>query len=127
MTMQSVAKIRIKNLRLRTYIGIKDEEIRNKQDIVINVTVLYQANEAVNSNDIEKALNYRAISKAIIKHVEENRFALLERLTQELLDLIMAHRDVHHAEVEVDKPHALRFADSVSIALSESRNRAVAI
>ena len=80
-----LARIRIKDLRLRTYIGIKEEEILNQQDILINATILYPADDAVSVNQIEQALNYRTITKAMIRHVEENRFALLERLTQELL------------------------------------------
>ena len=116
-----MARIRVKDLRLRTYIGIKEEEINNKQDVLINLTILYPAGDAVQVNDIDHALNYRTITKAIIAHVEENRFALLERLTQELLDLVMANPAVHYAEVEVDKPHALRFAESVSITLSSHR------
>ncbi|PAU54481.1 dihydroneopterin triphosphate 2'-epimerase [Pseudomonas sp. PIC25] len=117
-----MARIRVKDLRLRTYIGIKEEEINNKQDVLINLTILYPAIEAVRDNDIEHALNYRTITKAIIQHVEGNRFALLERLTQELLDLIMENPAVRYAEVEVDKPHALRFAESVSITLTAHRD-----
>lgn len=117
-----LARIRIKDLRLRTYIGINDDEIRNQQDILINVTIIYPAADAVAVNEIERALNYRTITKALIAHVEGNRFALLERLTQELLDLVMQHQQVHYAEVEVDKPHALRFAESVSITLSAQRD-----
>ena len=117
-----LARIRIKDLRLRTYIGIKDEEIHNQQDILINVTILYPADDAVAVNEITQALNYRTITKALIAHVEGNRFALLERLTQELLDIVMQHQQVRYAEVEVDKPHALRFAESVSITLSAQRN-----
>ncbi|MDH4609612.1 dihydroneopterin triphosphate 2'-epimerase [Pseudomonas sp. BN102] len=116
-----MARIRVKDLRLRTFIGIKEEEILNKQDVLINLTILYPAEEAVQGNDIEQALNYRTITKAIIQHVEENRFALLERLTQEILDLVMANPSVRYAEVEVDKPHALRFAESVSITLASHR------
>ena len=116
-----MARIRVKDLRLRTYIGIKEEEINNKQDVLINLTILYPASEAVQGNDIDQALNYRTITKAIIRHVEGNRFALLERLTQEILDLVMAHPAVRYAEVEVDKPHALRFAESVSITLASHR------
>jgi len=116
-----MARIRVKDLRVRTYIGIKEDEILNKQDVLINLTILYPAGDAVQVNDIEHALNYRTITKAIIAHVEENRFALLERLTQELLDLVMSNPAVHYAEVEVDKPHALRFAESVSIALAAQR------
>ncbi len=116
-----MARIRIKNLRLRTYIGIKEEEINNRQDVLINALILYPADNAVEINEIEHALNYRTITKAIISHVESNRFALLERLTQEVLDLVMQHPQVRYAEVEVDKPHALRFAESVSITLSGER------
>lgn len=116
-----MARIRVKDLRLRTYIGIKEEEILNRQDVLINLTILYPAAEAVEVNQIDQALNYRTITKAVIRHVEDNRFALLERLTQELLDLVMAYEQVVYAEVEVDKPHALRFAESVSITLSAER------
>jgi len=116
-----MARIRVKDLRLRTYIGIKEEEILNRQDVLINLTILYPAAEAVEVNQIDQALNYRTITKAVIRHVEDNRFALLERLTQELLDLVMAYQQVVYAEVEVDKPHALRFAESVSITLSAER------
>ncbi|PRB80176.1 dihydroneopterin triphosphate 2'-epimerase [Pseudomonas sp. MYb185] len=116
-----MARIRIKNLRLRTFIGIKEEEINNRQDVLINALILYPADSAVEVNEIDHALNYRTITKAIISHVEENRFALLERLTQELLDIVMQHPQVRYAEIEVDKPHALRFAESVSITLSGER------
>lgn len=117
----SLATIRIKNLRLRTYIGIKEDEVRNQQDIIVNAVIRYEAGRAVQFNQIEEALNYRTITKALIAHVEEGRFALLERLTRELLEIIMAHDQVLAAEVEVDKPHALRFSDSVSITLSAHR------
>ncbi|MBF7730361.1 dihydroneopterin triphosphate 2'-epimerase [Pseudomonas sp. N040] len=116
-----MARIRVKDLRLRTYIGIKEEEILNQQDVLINLTILYPSVEAVRDNDIDHALNYRTITKAIIRHVEDNRFALLERLTQEILDIVMQHQAVSYAEVEVDKPHALRFAESVSITLASHR------
>ncbi|HEJ2043304.1 TPA: dihydroneopterin triphosphate 2'-epimerase [Pseudomonas aeruginosa] len=116
-----MARIRVKDLRLRTFIGIKEEEILNKQDVLINLTILYPAADAVEVNDIEHAPNYRTITKAIIRHVEENRFALLERMTQEILDLVMENPAVRYAEVEVDKPHALRFAESVSITLAGHR------
>ncbi|MCC5881660.1 MAG: dihydroneopterin triphosphate 2'-epimerase [Halomonas sp.] len=116
-----LATIRIKNLRLRTYIGIKEEEILNRQDVIINAVIRYRADQAVAFNHIEQALNYRTITKEMIVLVEENRFLLLERMTREVLDLIMGHEQVLTAQVEIDKPHALRFADSVSITLSSSR------
>lgn len=119
--MSSVATINIKNLRLRTFIGIKDEEINNQQDVLINASIRYDASKAISENCIESALNYRTITKQIIKLVEDNRFALLERMTHEILSIIMAYQDVVDATVEIDKPYALRYADSVSVTLTETR------
>ena len=118
------AIIRIKNLRLRTYIGIKSEEINNRQDVIINAVIHCQVQAAVESNLIDNALNYRTICKAIIALIEDQRFALLERMTFEILEIVMSHPDVLKAEVEVDKVGALRYADSVSIALAGSRKNA---
>lgn len=115
--LQPDAIIRIKNLRLRTFIGIKEEEINNKQDVVINVVIHYPAEQARRSENIADALNYRTITKRIIAHVEEHRFALLEKLTQDVLDVACEHHWVTYAEVEVDKLYALRYADSVSMTM----------
>lgn len=118
---QNEAVIRIKNLRLRTFIGINEDEIRNKQDVVINATIKYCADKARNSENIADALNYRTICKSIIAHVEQQRFSLLEKLTSDVLKLCCEHPWVDHASVEIDKPHALRFADSVSMQLCWQR------
>lgn len=112
------ATIRIKNLRLRTYIGINEDEIKNKQDIVVNITITYCADKAANSDNMDDALNYRTITKKVIALVENNRFSLLEKLTADILSVAAEHSWVETAEAQVDKPHALRFADSVSLALS---------
>ncbi len=112
------ATIRIKNLRLRTYIGINEDEIKNKQDVVVNAKIHYNAVQATNTDNMQDALNYKTVTKAIIKLVEDNRFSLLEKLTADILAVAAEHAWVTYAEVEVDKPHALRFADSVSLTLS---------
>ena len=90
----AIAKIQIDNLRLRTFIGIKDEEKANRQDVIINIRIHYHAAKAVTFNVIEEALNYRTITKEVIHHVETNRFLLLERMTDEVLSLVMAHPQV---------------------------------
>lgn len=111
------AIIRIKNLRLRTFIGIKDDEIQNRQDVIINVVIHYCAAKARGSDSVDDALNYRTITKNIIALIENNRFSLLENLTSQTLAIVSEHPWVEFASVEIDKPHALRFADSVSMEL----------
>ena len=36
----AMARIKVKDLRLRTFIGINEDEILNKQDVLINLTIL---------------------------------------------------------------------------------------
>ncbi|MCV6588408.1 MAG: dihydroneopterin triphosphate 2'-epimerase [Marinobacterium sp.] len=116
------AVINITDLRLRTYIGFNPEELEKKQDVIINVEIAYQADQACHTDEEGQALNYKVITKAIISHVEEGRFRLLEKLTSDLLEIAMDSSMVTRASVRVDKPHALRFADSVSLTLSARRD-----
>lgn len=118
------ARVRIKDLLLRAFIGIKDEEINNQQDVLINISLTYDATAAISRNEIASALNYRTITKQVIRHVDGNRFALLERMTQEVLGIVMEHGAVQWAQVEIDKPHALRYAESVSVTLEAHRQTA---
>ena len=118
---EQIAKIHIHNLRLRTFVGINEDEKKNRQDVVINIRIHYHAEKAVNFNAIDEALNYRTITKKVIAHVEGNRFLLLERMTDEVLVLVMDDHKVMWADVTIEKPHTLRFSDSVSISLSAKR------
>jgi len=120
----SEAKINISNLRLRTYIGFNPEEKTKQQDVIVNAEIWYRADLVCASDDAADALNYKNITKRMIQHIENGRFQLLEKLTAELLAIASAAQQVSYAEVRVDKPHALRFADSVSVTLSAHRRRA---
>lgn len=118
------SRIRVKNLRLRTYIGFNEDEQRKRQDVVINLRIDYDALAAARSDEPDAALNYRTITKQVINLVESNRFLLLERLVHDILDLVLSHPAASRVEVEVDKPHALRFSDSVSLTMVGYRRTA---
>jgi len=113
--------IRISNLRLRTIIGIKDEERENRQDVVINVAIEVDTEKAGESDDIDDAVNYKTITKSIIKEIEGSDYFLLEKLANSVLRLITKNSKIRKATVKIDKPSALRFADSVSIEVSSEK------
>ncbi|GAB2692001.1 dihydroneopterin triphosphate 2'-epimerase [Aliiglaciecola aliphaticivorans] len=116
------AIIEITNLRLRTFIGFNDDEKNKQQDIVINAQIHYPLSSGCLEDQVSDALNYKTITKAIIKHVESGRFLLLEKLVADVLGICSQHQDVVYAKVKIDKPHALRFADSVSLSLDYHNN-----
>jgi D-erythro-7,8-dihydroneopterin triphosphate epimerase len=116
------ATINITDLRLRTFIGFNEEELKKQQDIIVNAQLSYKAEDASIFDDEERALNYKLLCKSMIAHVEQGHFRLLEKLVADLLDILMSDERVLSANVRVDKPHALRFADSVSVTLSADRD-----
>ena len=113
--------IKIENLRLRTIIGIYDWEKENRQDLVINVSIDFDGRKAAESDNIEDTLDYKALNKKIISFVETNDFNLLERVAGGICDIVFEDPVVRWASVKVEKPGALRFADSVSV--TEARER----
>ena len=114
--------IRITNLALRAIIGINDWERKKMQDIVINVSLDFDAAPAVKSDSLQDTLDYKKIKRDIINFVEKSRFKLLETLTGRILGLAMKNPKVFAATIRIDKPHALRFADSVSVEMSAERD-----
>ena len=113
----STATIKIQNLRLRTYIGFNPEEQAKQQDVVINASIQHKVSAQTFDDSVEHALNYKVITKKIIQCVEQGRFLLLEKLVADLLQICAGHPEVTWASMTVDKPHALRFADSVSLTM----------
>jgi D-erythro-7,8-dihydroneopterin triphosphate epimerase len=113
--------IHIKNLRLRAIVGIFEWERHNPQDVIVNLRLEFDATEAAVSDAIEDTVDYKALKKRIIQEVEGSNFQLVEKLACHVLDMVMENDKVLKATVEIDKPHALRFADSVSVSLSAER------
>jgi dihydroneopterin aldolase/D-erythro-7,8-dihydroneopterin triphosphate epimerase len=113
-------KIHIKELLLRTIVGINDEERRNKQDVLINIT-LHADHSAAASDDIDDVVNYRTLTKQTIKLVEDSHFFLVEKMALEIAGICLVDPRVERAIVTVEKPGALRFARSVGVTVDRSR------
>lgn len=119
-------QIQIKDLRLRTIIGINEEERRDRQDVLINIVLHADTEAAGESDDIGDAVNYRTITKRVIKLVEESRFYLVEKMAAEIATICLEDPQVEEACVRVEKPGALRFARSVGVEIRRTRANAEA-
>ena len=113
--------LRIKNLRLRTIIGINDWERVEKQDVVINLELELDGIRAMETDRIEDTVNYKSLTKRVISEVEKSEFYLIEKMAEHILQVVLEDPKIKKATVEVDKPGALRFADSVSVRCSAGR------
>jgi dihydroneopterin aldolase/D-erythro-7,8-dihydroneopterin triphosphate epimerase len=114
-------RIEIKDLLLRTIIGINNDERHNRQDVLINLTLYTDTRAAGRSDELRDTLDYRALTKRVIALVEESRFYLVERLATAVADLCLEDARVERVTVSVEKPGALRFTRSVGITIDRER------
>jgi dihydroneopterin aldolase/D-erythro-7,8-dihydroneopterin triphosphate epimerase len=117
-------RIEIKDLMIRTVIGVSEEERRDKQDVVINVTLWADLRKAGETDSIDDTVNYRTINKAILAMAENSKFLLVEALAERIAAICLEAAGVQRVEVGVEKPGALRFARSVGVVVVRERGDA---
>ncbi len=115
-------RILIKDLFLRTIIGINDDERTQRQDVLINLVVETDTQKAGQSDNIDDAVNYRTLTKQIIQLVETSRYLLVEKMAEEIARLCLSDPRVERVNVTVEKPQALRFARSVGVSIERGRD-----
>ena len=111
----------VKNLRVSTILGVYEEERRTERDIVINVRLEYDAGAAIASDALEDALDYKHVRDGIVRFVTGTQFKLLEKLADGIVQVLTEDVRITRLHLEVDKPHALRLAESVSAVIDWSR------
>ncbi len=114
-------KIIIRDLLLRGIIGINPDERVKQQDILINMVIWADIRQAAASDAIEDAVDYKSITKRVIQHVEASSDFLVERLVTDLARMVIMEFGVERVQVRVEKPGALRFAESVGIEIERTR------
>ncbi len=113
--------ILIRDLSARCIIGIRPEERRAKQDVVVSLALSADLERAGKSDRFEDSVDYRGIKKRVLALVEQSSFCLLERLAEAIAAACLETAGVHEVRVTVDKPGALRFARSVAVEIVRRR------
>lgn len=111
-------RITIHDIALRCIIGVYPEERRDKQDVVVTVTLYADLSRAGSTDDVSDTVDYKSVKKAIVELVEGSSFQLVEALAQALADLCLGFIGVQRVDIRVEKPGALRFARTVAVEIS---------
>ena len=114
-------RIHIRDLHVRCIIGIYDDERREKQDVVFNVTLYADLRQAGETDQIENTINYKSLKKSILKMAQASEFFLIETLAERTAEIALADPAVQRVDVSVDKPGALRFARSVAVEITRTK------
>ncbi len=108
--------IKIKNLHCETVIGVYQSEKTQKQPLVVNVKIDYDEGKSPITDNIEDGMNYHLIVDKIKEHIESRNFELVERVVEEVGEIVMSYNKVRSCKVEVDKPKGpIEFIDSFSV------------
>ncbi len=114
-------KVIIRNLRARGIIGINPWEREKPQEILINLVLFTDNRAAEASDDIADCVNYRTVAKKVLAHAETAARYTVEALAGDLARLCLEEPGVVRVQVRVEKPGAVRFADSVGVEIERSR------
>ncbi|MEP6894219.1 MAG: dihydroneopterin aldolase [Chloroflexota bacterium] len=115
-------KVIIKNLLARGIIGINDWERKRAQDILINITLFTDTRRAAETDHINDCVNYSTMSKKILAHAESVNRLTVEALANDLAKICFEDIGVQRVIVRVEKPGAVRFAESVGVEIERNRD-----
>ncbi len=118
---QPMDRIRICDLLVRCILGINESERREKQDVVINITVYTDLRKSGKSDLIDDTVDYRALKKRVLAMAEASHFFLEEALADAVASVCLEQQAVNQVEVRVEKPNALRFARTVAVEITRGR------
>lgn len=117
----SLDKVFIEQLEVITTIGVYDWEQTIKQKLVLDIEMAHDNQPAGHSDDVADALDYSAVSSAVIEHIENGRFLLVERVAEEIAQLIMERFSVPWVKIRLTKPGAVPQARGVGVIIERSR------
>ena len=115
-------KIVLTDLRVDAVIGIWDWEKRNSQSISIDLEMQTDTKKISQSDSIEDALDYKAVSKRAKQFIQDSQFNLIETLAENLAQIILEEFDVQWLKLSISKPYAIRDSKNIGVSIERTKN-----
>ena len=113
-------RIFIDNLRCKSRVGVTDEERREPQEVLVDISLRVSLKRAGTSDNLGNTLDYREMMKRVLGFVSGNEFKLLERLAEGIASLALERPCVEGAVVKVRKA---KYSNKPSIGIEIERVR----
>ena len=117
-------RIELRGLTVRGHHGVFDHERRDGQDFVVDITVWIDLAQAAASDDLDDTYDYGVLAQRAADIVAGPPRNLIETVSAEIAEAVMADTRVHAVEVVVHKPKApipLAFSDVAVVARRSRR------
>ncbi len=120
-TQQATDTVFLHELKVETIIGIWGWERKIRQIVSIDLEMGADIRRAAETDSIDDALNYKAISKRVQQFVADSEFQLVETMAEKIAELVLQEFKVPWIQVRVSKPGAIRGAKNVGILIHRSK------
>jgi dihydroneopterin aldolase len=107
----------LRDLRIRTIVGIWEWERRMPQIVSIDLDMAADIRKAAGSDDIGDTLDYKAVTRRIKAFVGDSRFNLIETMAEGIAGIIINEFGVPWVRVAVHKPWAIRGSRDVGLVI----------
>ncbi|EIN2097186.1 bifunctional dihydroneopterin aldolase/7,8-dihydroneopterin epimerase [Salmonella enterica] len=112
----------IEHLSVITTIGVYDWEQTIEQKLLFDIEMAWDNRKSAKSDDVADCLSYADIVDAVISHVEAGRFALVERVAEEVADLLLSRFNSPWVRIKLSKPGAVARAANVGVIIERGNN-----
>ena len=108
-------KIFIKGLEVNTFVGVYAWEQEAPRLLRIDLEIPYDFRRAGETDNLNDTLDYDALSTALVKHLESQRFQLIERVAFVCVNFLKEHFQMAHGRIKIIKPKAIEKAEHVGV------------
>lgn len=112
----------IEQLSVITTIGVYDWEQTIEQKLVFDIEMAWDNRKSAKSDDVADCLSYADIAQTVVSHVEGGRFALVERVAEEVADLLLIRFNSPWVRIKLSKPGAVARAANVGVIIERGNN-----
>lgn len=98
-----MSEILIAGLRVKTYIGVPDEERTAEQEVEIDIRIQQARDFLEMGDDIAKTIDYSQVCERVSWLAAAHPRRLIETLADEIAALILAEFEARFVEVELRK------------------------
>ena len=112
----------IKDFIIQEIIGIHEHEKTKKQKIKFNIVVNVNQNTVPDEKDIKSIIDYEKITNKLENLVKNKKYNFLESLAEDSFKEIFEDKRINSVKIKIEKPDAIKNADSVGVEVFKSRN-----
>ena len=112
----------IKDFIIQEIIGIHEHEKTKKQKIKFNIVVNVNQNTVPDEKDIKSIIDYEKITNKLENLVKNKKYNFLESLAEDSFKEIFEDKRINSVKIKIEKPDAIKNADSVGVEVLKNRS-----